>query len=482
MFQLSINLGSGSLLPRTSELGVDGTTLLIALLIALLAGLAFGLGPAIHLSKSHVARAIATGGSRADGSQATAGALRSMLVVIQVTLAAALLVGAGLLVHSFAKLQRVDLGFDPRNVLTFQLVLPPPPPPGERQQAIIERIVERLQSDPRVISAGYTNIPPFLAVTEIGGLFVPPGFTREQILADPRRPQTRIMNHTYLQTVGGRLVDGRWLDESDGASQPWVMVVNRSLAQRYFPGQSPVNQLIRVFRSPGYFEDWRIVGVVDDLMQARVDEEPFPIVMVDLRQALAARQRMPKELQLGQALPGFPTFAVRAREDWAPIVADLGTIVRAVDPAIGVGSIADIESLRYGSLVRPRFYAVLVGLFAAIAGVIAGVGIYAVLAFTVIQRTREIGVRMALGACRSTILSDVLRHGVLLAILGVALGLAAAAGLARYLSTMLFGLGALDAGTYAGVALALLAIAALASVVPARRVTKVDPVIALRCE
>jgi putative ABC transport system permease protein len=482
LFQLSINLGSGSLLPRTSELGVDGTMLVLALLIALVAGLAFGLAPAVHLSTSNVAKAIATGGSRSDGSQATGGALRSLLVVTQVTLAAALLVGAGLLVHSFAKLQSVDLGFDPRTVLTFQLVLPPPPPPGERQQTIIERVVERLQSDPRVVSAGYTNIAPFLALTEIGGLFVPPGFTREQMLADPRRPQTRIMNHTYLQTIGSQLLDGRWLSESDGASQPSVMVVNRSLAQRYFPGRSPVNQLVRVFRSPDYVEDWRIVGVIDDVMQARLDEEPFPIVMVDLRQVLAARQRMPKELQLGQGLPGFSTFAVRTRGDWEPIAADLRTIVRDVDPAVGVGSIADVESLRYGSLVRPRFYAVLVGIFAAIAGTIAGVGIYAVLAFTVVQRTHEIGVRMALGARRLAVLRELLRHGVLLTLLGVALGLTAAAGMARYLSTMLFGLTALDVSTYVGVAFALLVVAALASLVPAHRVTTVDPVIALRCE
>jgi putative ABC transport system permease protein len=191
---------------------------------------------------------------------------------------------------------------------------------------------------------------------------------------------------------------------------------------------------------------------------------------------------MPKELQLGQGLPGFSTFAVRTRGDWEPIAADLRTIVRDVDPAVGVGSIADVESLRYGSLVRPRFYAVLVGIFAAIAGTIAGVGIYAVLAFTVVQRTHEIGVRMALGARRLAVLRELLRHGVLLTLLGVALGLTAAAGMARYLSTMLFGLTALDVSTYVGVAFALLVVAALASLVPAHRVTTVDPVIALRCE
>jgi len=156
--------------------------------------------------------------------------------------------------------------------------------------------------------------------------------------------------------------------------------------------------------------------------------------------------------------------------------------VREIDPAVGVGSVVDLETLRYGSLVRPRFYAVLVGIFAAVAGVIAAIGIYAVLAFTVAQRTHEIGVRMALGAHRGTVVAEVLRRGVLLTAFGLVLGLAIAAGLARYLSTMLYGLTPLDIGTYTAVALGLIAVAALASYVPARRATNVDPVIALRCE
>jgi putative ABC transport system permease protein len=156
--------------------------------------------------------------------------------------------------------------------------------------------------------------------------------------------------------------------------------------------------------------------------------------------------------------------------------------VQAIDPNVSAGSIADLESLRYGSLVRPRFYAVLVGLFAAIAGVIAAVGLYAVLAFAVVQRTHEIGVRMALGARRSAVMAAVLRSGVLLAAGGAALGLAGAAVLTRSLSTMLFGLSPLDAGTYAAVTVGLIAVAALASAVPARRATSVDPVVALRSE
>jgi predicted permease len=481
LFQLSINLGSGSLLPRASELGVDAATLVAAFVIAALAGLAFGLAPALHVSRTSVAAAMSSSATRTGASPAGQ-RLRSLLVVSQVALATMLLVGAGLLVRSLIKLQTVETGLDARNVMTFQLAFPPPPPSGERQRDIIERVVERLRSDGRVVAAGYTNVAPFLSLTEFGGLLVPPGSTREEMLDDPRRPQTRIVNHTYLETIGSRLLGGRWLNDTDDGSQPLVFVVNRALSKRYFGGRNPIDTPVRVYRSPDYVEEWRIVGVVEDIVQARLDEEPFPVVYADMRQVLAARARMPKDLQLGQGLSGFPTIAVRAHGAWQPIAEELRPLVQAIDPSVGVGSIADLESLRYGSLVRPRFYAVLVGLFAAIAGVIAAVGLYAVLAFAVVQRTHEIGVRMALGARRTAVVASVLRSCVVLAALGVGLGLAGAAVLTRSLSTMLFGLTPLDAGTYAGVTAALVAVAAFASAGPARRATRVDPVVALRCE
>jgi putative ABC transport system permease protein len=482
LFQISINLGSGSLLPRVSEIGVDATTLVVALAIATLAGLGFGLAPALHLSDTNAPAAIAAGGSRSGGAQPGALRLRSLLVLSQVSLATMLLVGAGLLVHSFVKLQNVDPGLDPANVMTFQLVFPPPPPAGERQLAIIERVIDRLATDSRVAAVGYTNVAPFLSLTEFGGLLVPPGTTREEMQDDPRRAQTRIVSHSYLQAVGSRLVDGRWLGPGDDGTQPLVFMVNRALVNRYFNGESPVGSLVRVYRSPAHVEEWRIVGVVEDVVQARLDEEPFPVVFADMRQVLAARARMPKELQLGQGLSGFPTLAVRARTDWRPIAADLRRIVQDVDPGVGADSIATLENLRDGSLVRPRFYAVLVGLFAAIAGIIAAVGIYAVLAFAVVQRTHEIGVRIALGARRGSVVAAVMRQGVVLASLGVVLGLAGAFAVTRWLATMLYGLSPLDPGTFAGVAVALVSVAALAAAIPARRATRVDPVVALRCE
>ena len=480
LFQLSINLGNGSLLPRIDELAVDGTLLAFATAIALASGMLFGLAPAMSIARINYARIIGAGTSaRSESAYPSRGLVRNALVVAQVGIATTLLVGASLLVHTFVKLLNVDPGYDARNVLTFLLSVPPQMP-GDRQLTVIEQALAHLRADGRVIAAGYTNIAPFLSLTERGGLFVPPDATREQMLADPLRPQTRIVSHDYLQTLGARLVAGRWLNANDGASQPLAFVVNRALVERYFGGSNPIGVPVRVFRSPDYVETWEIVGVIEDMAQARLDEEPFPIVFADMRQVLAARALMPKPLQLGQGLPGFPTIAVRVRESWQALASELRTKVRAIDPALGVDSIAPLEDLRFGSLIRPRFYATLLGTFAAIAGVLAAIGVYGVLAYTVSQRSHEIGVRMALGAERRTVLSSILGRGLALSGMGVALGLVGAAGVTQSLSTMLFALTPFDLTTYAAVSAGFLSVAGLACYLPARRATLIDPADTLR--
>jgi hypothetical protein len=253
------------------------------------------------------------------------------------------------------------------------------------------------------------------------------------------------------------------------------MIVNRSLATRYFGGASPVGTLVNVYRQSDNPESWQIVGVVDDLRQARLDQEPFPLMYFDPRQLLPRTAQGPQPF-------GIPSIAVRGVLDAGGVASHARAVLRELDPAAGIDGVATLEQLKQGSLVRPRFYAVLTGLFALLAGIVAAVGVYGVLAYAVVQRTTEIGVRMALGAERGTVMRHILRQGFVLAVMGVTLGIAGAAGLTRYLEGMLYGVTPLDVPTYALIATAFTALALLASYVPARRATRVDPVMALRCE
>jgi predicted permease len=389
-------------------------------------------------------------------------------------MATVLLVCAGLFVNSFTRLLHVETGYDPRNVVNFQLVFSQGSSVAERL-TLIESLVARLEAHPAIESAGYTNIAPFLALTEVPGTFVPPGSSREEMVNDPQRPQGRAVTHGYLHTLGARLVEGRWLTEADGAGQPKVMLVNRSLVRRYFGNASPVGTLVRLYRQGDTPETWEIVGVVDDLRQARLDEEPFPLMYLDIRQMLVGGRQGPQPF-------GVPSIAVRGALDAGAVATEARAIVRELDAGAGIDGVARLEYLMHGSLVRPRFYALLTGAFALLAGVLAAVGIYGVLAYAVVQRTTEIGVRMALGAERGIVMRQVLRQGLLLALIGIVLGTAGAIGVSRYLEGMLYGVRPVDAPTYAVIAIAFTAVALAASYVPARRATRVDPVVALRCE
>lgn len=475
LFQLSANLPGGSMLPRINELTIDPAIFLFALVTSLVVGVLFSLAPVLQVAGRRYAEAISIGLTcRANASAAPRTRVRSALVVAQLVMATMLLVCAGLFVNSFTRLLNIETGYDARNVVNFQLVFSPASSVPQRM-ALIESVIVRLEAHPAIESAGYTNIAPFLALTEVPGTFVPPGFSREEMVNDPQRPQGRAVTHAYLQTLGARLLEGRWLTEADGAAQPKVMLVNRSLVRRYFGDTSPVGTLVRLYRQGDTPETWQIAGVVDDLRQARLDEEPFPLMYLDIRQMLVGGRPGPQPF-------GIPSIAVRGALDAGAVATEARAIVRELDAGAGIDGVATLDYLLHGSLVRPRFYAVLTGVFALLAGVLAAVGIYGVLAYAVVQRTTEIGVRMALGAERSTVMRQVLRQGLLLAVVGVVVGTAAAIGASRYLEGMLYGVTPVDAPTYAVIAIAFTAVALVASYVPARRATRVDPVVALRYE
>ncbi len=475
-YQLSLNLSNGSILPRLGEIAIDRDVFTAG--VSSVAVVLIGLLPAVHLTRRHGASLVVANTSR-GGETPGRSFFRRALVVTQLVMATSLLVGAGLLVHSFARLANVETGYDAENALTFQPVLPQGSNPM-RRWVIIEELIDRLQAVSGVECAGFSNVTPFLAITEYGGgLLVPPDKSPEEMLADPLRPQTRAVSESFLQTLGARLIAGRWLGPQDGAGQPLAMIVNRSLAERYFPARNAVGTLVRLQRTPERSETWQIVGVVDDLRQARLDEETFPVMYLDVRQMLARDGFAPTTGYLF----AFPTVAVRVTGGAAVgVVASARAIVRELDPAASIDSVAMLEDVKAGSLVRPRFYSTVLGALAGLSGLLAIIGVYGLLAYIVAQRTREIGIRMALGAERASVLSLFFAQGLRLAVAGVLPGLLIAAAAARYLESLLYELTPIDPPTYATVAVLLLSVTALAAYVPARRATRVDPMTALRVE
>ena len=468
-----------SLLPRGNEVGVDLKMLGIAFTLAGTASLVFGVLPALHLSRTSDLRAM---GSRAGSSGRGESRTRAALVVGQLVLATVLLVAAGLLMHSFARLSAVETGYNPSKVLAFQLVFP-----GDysiaRKAETIESLLTRLQAVPDVESAGFSRAGILIGEELVVGTFVPPGRTVAQMRAEPARPRVRSVSHGYLTTMGVRLLDGRRLAATDTAGAPPVIVVNRTVARRLFGTSSPVGQFVDWYPSNGPPLQVQVVGVVEDVRNTTPDREAFPEVFVDYRQLLAVQQRWGDSTQQQDVIAiGFLSFAVRTRDDPESAIPAVGRIVRSVDANAGIESMLPMRRLVASNLAKQRFNTVLLGIFAAVAGFLAAIGVYGVLAYAVVQRTREIGIRMALGAQRAQVLALILRRGLILGALGIALGLVVAVAGARYLQGMLFGITPLDPTTLAVVAVMFGLVAAFACYMPARRATKVDPIAALRNE
>jgi putative ABC transport system permease protein len=481
VFQLSPVFGA-SMVPRLHEVAVDGRLLGLAMALAVITALLVGAMPSFRMSRVDHALVI---NDRGAGGQGGAGhaetRVRSVLVVVQMMAATMLLVGAGLLINSFSRLARVDPGWNASGLLMFYLVMPQDYSTA-RKAALIDTLLTELRAMPEARGVGYTYAGPLLGIIDTVGSFVPPGRSPEEMRDNPDNPHLRAVSHDYLQTMGGRLVAGRWFEPSDDAAAPPVIIVNRTTMRRLFNNVNPVGQLVH-FDGNMELPPQQIIGVVDDMRQSRLDAEPTPQMFVDYRQVLALTQarKLPTAVQERLAF-GFLSFFVRTDHDPATLMPAVRSLVHRVDSAAGIDVMLPMEQLVASSLTRQRFYAILLGLFAAIAAVLGAIGIYGVLAYAVSRRAQEIGIRMALGAGRNAVLRMVLYRGILLMTLGIVLGLAGAAGLTRYLSGMLYDLTPLDPVTYAVVAILLAVVALAASYLPARRATQVDPVVALRCE
>jgi putative ABC transport system permease protein len=459
-------------IPRIDEVAIDGRVLSFASLLSLATGLLFGLAPAVQGSRVNVVATLGDAGiQRTGGFRVLKGnRLRSVLVVVEVALSTVLLIGGGLLVRSFIRLIDVNPGYDPANVITAQIGLPETRygTPGQ-QRAFFDQLLERVASVPGVQSAGTTKMLPLLP----GNMIISFGIVGQPTPNDPRdfpRASTRIVSAGYAEAIGLKLVAGRVLGPHDDAGTTPVVVVSESLARQYLGGaDKAVGAHLQMFGP----QPMEVVGVVGDVRHTGLDSDAQP-------EAYVLSSQLPANARFGRA--GTTALVVRTSGDPLRVVPFLRRAVMDVDRGVPLDNVMTMEARLSASVAAPRFYALLLGLFALMALLLATIGIYGVLSYNVSQRHREIGVRMALGAAGRDILALVLGQGLRLAVVGVVIGVAGAFATTRFLRTLLFGITVTDPVTYVGITVLLTGVALLACWIPARRAIRVDPMTALRYE
>ena len=466
-----------TLLPRMNEVAVDFGVLGSALTLAVVTSVMFGMLPALTLS-----RATRISGSDVRVSPGrTESRIRSALVVAQLVMATVLLVSGGLLANSFVKLSRVNNGYDASNVLAFNLLVPNEYSVARKAETI-DWLLSRLRDYASVRSVGFSRHGLLIGEELFIGSWVPPGRTLE----DVRNARTRVrsVSDGYLPAMGVPLLGGRYFDARDTAvTAQTVVVISRSAARQYFGDANPIGQALDWHFAEGHVQPMTVIGIVEDIRQESPTDDVFPEIFVDYRQFLALMDRAKQPPQRQDALAiGFLSFAIRASGDPASLVPAVRRIVHDVDADVGIDAIVPMNRLAASALARERFYALMLGLFAALAAMLAAIGVYGVLTYTVIQRTQEIGVRMAIGAQRGAVLALVLRKGLVLTSIGLTIGLIGAGIATRALQGMLFGITPLDPATYVVVSLLFGLAAVFAAYLPARRATKVDALVALRSE
>jgi putative ABC transport system permease protein len=451
-------------IPRLENIRLDGRVLWFTLGLSLLTGLIFGLAPALQTTHLKLGETLKEGGRTGAGGR-RAQRIRGSLIVTEVALTLALLVGAGLLVRSFWRLQQVDPGFKTDHLLTLRLTLPSSRyTDGAQAVSFFERLQERLAALPGVEAAS--------AATDImlRRLATSGGFTIENRPRDPSElalelPFDRVQPN-YFQTMGIQALRGRAFTAQDGRGSPRVAIVNETFVKRYFPSEDPIGKRFN-FGGAGPNAQWiAIVGVVRDTKRQGVDQ---PI-------------RIESWMPLAQMPARSMEVALRTTGDPLALSSSVREAVWSLDRDLPIPKIQTVEQILSARVAQRRLNVLLLGLFALVALILAAVGIYGVMSYTVTQRTNEIGVRMALGAQTSDVVGLVLKQGMMLTLAGVAIGFVATFALTRLMVSLLFGVSATDPITFAAIAALLIGVALAACWIPARRATKVDPIVALRCE
>jgi putative ABC transport system permease protein len=454
-------------IPRLNAIGIDPWALSFTLLLSILTGVIFGLAPALQASRLDLNATLKEGGARGTGGSRHR--LRNLLVVVEVSMALVLLIGAGLLLKSFTRLRETKLGFNPDHVLTASVSLPLADYPTAPQvKTYSQQALARLAARPEVQAVGVINSLPL----GDSGMSIQGSLRVEGESTDrPGSWASKLaVSADYFRALGIPLLKGRAFDDRDTAGSPGVTIISESLARRLWPSEDALGKRINI-GLPG--ETAReVVGVVGDVKQRELGALPAQAIYEPYSQ-------VPDKIRW---FVGEVTFVIRATVEPQSFVASLRSELQAVDRELPLHNVATMDQVVTKRGADPRFYTLLLGSFSALALILAASGIYSVISYSVTQRTHEIGIRLALGARGGAILRLVVRQGMALTLAGLTIGLAGAFALTRVLSDFLFEVSVTDPATFALLSLLLAMVALLACYLPARRATKVDPLVALRRE
>jgi putative ABC transport system permease protein len=459
-------------LPRLDNIAIDGRVLAFSVTTAIVTGLLFGLVPAFHAARAEIGQMLkesVRGSSGRRGAQRT----RSALVMTEMALAVVLLVGAGLLIRSFATLLKIDPGFRTEQIVSFDVSAPSLTYPNDRD---LRRFSADVQASLAAVPGVQSVAVAFDRPMGHNGMRVSFSVDGRPSAPDDNRPIADVLPATsnFFSTMGIPVVRGRTFSSAEERwGPPPVVVVNKAFVAKYFPTEDPIGKHITLgvthdsLATPSpVVSKGEIVGVVGNVRQFGLREDPLPAVY----------------LGWGTFPINDMSFLVRSRSDPTQLVAAIRDRVHAVDPTMPIYNIQTMEQVVAESVAQPRFYTVLLSAFAALALLLAALGIYGVVSYSVSQRTRELGIRIALGATHDRVVRLVIGQGMTLTVAGVVAGLVGAYWLVHLLTTLLYGVTATDATTFLGVSVVLLGVASLASYVPARRASRVDPVVAMRAE
>jgi putative ABC transport system permease protein len=454
--------GFSKFIPGWSRLGVNLNVLLFTFLLSMAAGMAAGLASIWHAMRTNVNEALKAGG-RGDSGRAGHNRLRGALIVSEVALSLVLLIGAGLMVRSFVEILRADLGIRPENVVAMEISLPADTYADENKRLdFYQQLLARVESVPGVRNAGLVNIVPFSSNNNSSAF---------QIVGQPLfRPgeapyvERRVTTPGYFEAIGTALRQGRVFTTQDDSKATRVVLVNEAFAKKYLPGQQAIGQRLNMGGDES--ENKEIIGVVADVKNDDIDEAADPTAYQPYSQT---RYRTMNLILRGSQDPAQLVFSVRSE-------------VRALDPNLPLSNVKTLNQMIAERVSPKRLMTYILAIFALCALVLASVGIYGVMSYAVTQRTQEIGIRMALGARAADVLKLVVSNGMTLALIGVGIGLVGAFALTRLLAGLLFHVAPTDKATFGGVAIVLVAVALIACYIPARRATRVDPLVALRDE